>query len=179
MGALGSDISEFDEPISTQFPLYGEIPLLGGGCNPVERNLQADEAVHVASEAGTALIGIGRGISVSERATGREAGEERSTGYESRTQHSQGRNSGESGGGVWLEEVGQAACSRQEVDRDGEEWSGKGQVIDCAQVLAHAVDAVAAADSGGVTAKQIVGEADARLPNGGVFILECSLIERS
>src|ERR1700676_5218594 len=157
--------------------LDGEIPLLGGGCDPVERNLQADEAVYVAGKARTALIWIGRRMPVPERASGREAGKERSLGYESRTQHTQGRYSGKATLG--LEEVGQAACSRQEVHRDGKEWGRKGQIIDRAQVLAHAIDAVAAADGSGVAAKQVVGEADARLPNRGVFILESSLIEGS
>src|SRR5580704_7334833 len=125
MRSFGSDVSDLDEPVSANLMLNREVPLLGCGCDPVERNLEADEAVYVAGEGGAALLRVGRRVSVPEGAGRRKALEERSLGYESRTQHAEGRNPGESRGRVGLEEIGQAARSREEVDRDGKEWRGK------------------------------------------------------
>jgi len=121
MRSFGSDVSDLDEPVSANLMLNREVPLLGCGCDPVERNLEADEAVYVAGEAGAALLRVGRWVFVSEGAGRRKALEERSLGYESRTQHAERWNPSESGCGVGLEEIGQAARSWQEVDRDGKE----------------------------------------------------------
>src|SRR5579872_961658 len=125
MRALGADVSQFDKPVSAQFMLDCKVPLLSRGCDPVEWYFKTDEAVYVAGEARAALIGIGGRVSISQRATGCEAGKERGAGHESRAQHSERRNASKSCCRVGLEEVGQAACARQEVDRDGEERRGE------------------------------------------------------
>ena len=77
------------------------------------------------------------------------------------------------------EQIGEAACRGQEANAERVGWGNDGEIVYRSQIFAHAVNAIAAADRGGVTAAHIVGEADARFPNRGVFVIESSLVESS
>ena len=75
------------------------------------------------------------------------------------------------------EQVCQAARSRRETDKKWKSRRCNREVIDRAQILAHTVDTIAAANRSGVTAGYVISKTDARLPHRGVLVAQCGLIE--
>src|SRR5271166_3181985 len=64
--ALGTNIAEFQKPIAPYFLLDREVPLLRSSDNPVQRNRELDQSIHVAAE-GPAAGRANAGESVSQR----------------------------------------------------------------------------------------------------------------
>src|SRR5271156_4426110 len=120
VGALGSHVAHLREPVVPQFTLHSEVPLLGGGRNPVEWNLERDEAVDVAGKSGTTLLRQGGWIIVSQSAARRKSREKGRLRDKGGIQHAIRRDPRE-GGRIWFKQIRQAARAGQKVDSDGED----------------------------------------------------------
>src|ERR1700730_5979508 len=143
----------------------------------MERDLQGHEIVYIACKAGSALLRVCRWTLISEDATRLKTFENSGLRHESGTQHAKRWNAREPGGRIRLTQICQTTLSRQEVDRDREERRRKRQVIYRAQILAHAIDAVAATDGSGVATTHIVSETNTRLKNRSVVIVEGAALQ--
>src|SRR5258708_20995062 len=81
--------------------------------------------------------------------------------------HRIGIGSGGSG-----KEVGHVEPRRLTEEHNGDEWRLEAQLVDRADILADVVDAVTAAQCGGVVAEDIPGKPHARSPSGGDAVAE-------
>src|SRR4029077_802818 len=79
--------------------------------------------------------------------------------------------------GAMGKQIRQAVGSGEETDEKRKSGRRDGEVVSRSQILAHTVDAVAAADGRGVMPAEVISEPYARLPYGCVFVAESSLIE--
>src|SRR5712692_6575682 len=167
MQAMGADIAEVQDPASAEGALDGEIPLLKRRGDPLARHHQSKGANDVAGIAGR-LRGVrGRGpgpgasgatvdVETLEEGRGRDKG-----GAELPKRRKKS-----------LEKIGEAKGRHADGDRGREEGRREGHVVDSTDILAHAIDAEAAADGSGVVAADVVGEAKARLPDVGPVIVQ-------
>src|SRR5580704_16132806 len=173
MRALRADVSDFKEPLSSQFTLYGHVPLLRRPRNQMLWHLKRNQAAHVAAESSATLRGnTRRAARWAQRASGWKPSEEGRLRHKRRTQHPEWRNAREACGRVGLEQIRQTSRTRQEINRNREKRRRERQVVHRPQILAHAVNPVTAADGSVVVAKQVIGKTDAWLLYGGKVIAQ-------
>ena len=143
--AFGADIAEFGKPVSSQLALNREVPLLGGAHNPMQRHGEFDQAVHIAAESiGAACLGR------SERQLGSKPLQDRSRGHISLGGSGAQRRNSIGKRGAVRKQIGQAVRSGKEANQERIGRRNDGEIVYRAQVLAHAVNAVTAANRRGV-----------------------------
>jgi hypothetical protein len=78
--------------------------------------------------------------------------------------------------GRWLQTGWPDCLPWQEANFKRKNGRNNSEVIYRTHVFPHRVNAITAANRGGVMTAYIVGQTDARLPHRGVFVFETSLI---
>src|ERR1700733_2493115 len=175
---LGSDVAQFPEPVPPEFALSREVPLLCGTGDPMQGHSKLNQAIHVTAEIRTTLCTRTSGT-VAQRTGGIHALENRRSGHVFLSGiGAEWRNAVRKCGAV-REQVRKAVRSGIETHEKRIGWRNNGEIIHRAQVFADAVNAITAANRGGMVASDVISETNAPLPDRRVFIVEPGLIERS
>ena len=169
--ALGADVTEFHKPVASKFVLNGEVPLLRGARDPMQRHRELDQPIHVAAESrGTRLW--------SRKRTGRKSLKNRRCGHVSlRWIGAERRNAVRECRAV-RKQVRQTVLPGVETNQKWVSWRNDGEIVHRSQILAHAVNSIATADRGDVVASHVICKTNAWLPDRGVFVVQARLIQR-
>src|SRR5208283_2583424 len=140
------------EPVSSQFALNSEVPLLRRACNPMQGHGELDQAIHVATERWGARLrsrkGAGCGESLQDRSRGHISLRGPCTEWRNAIRERRARR----------KQVGQAVGSGIEAHEKWESRRNNGEIVNRPQVFADAVNAIPAANRGGVAAAYIIGK---------------------
>jgi hypothetical protein len=191
MNGVGSDVSDLQHPLSAESPLNRQVPLLRIWHLEVARHFE-DEDARGTNAIAARLVSVDgrlRGIECrSARAVQNESLKDGCATDKTRTQlacrrkcvwvgHAELRRSApwilrrRVAGHAGLEKIRQAAWQAW-CSGDRNKGRLKAELIDCADVFAYIVNAIAGANRGGVFSEDVVRQADARAKALGVLIME-------